>query len=419
MIWEGLFGDQSGNGSGNGYAGKPQPSPRYLRAGLAACRWLRPITYLPIVDGVVVTRFVDVEEVLSDHQRFRVPYTVSMDETTGPFVLGTDDQARYEPEAAYLRAAVNPRRDLEFVRTLTRESANELLERAHSRGQLDLVSGYARKLALRVSADYLGVSGPCEHLLSKWTQAIFLQLFLNLKKETHLRAEAMDAAHEFSRHLEARADKLRTDLLRGATAPDTVFARLVQLQAAHRIDDTGVRRNIAGLVIGAIDTVAKAIVLSFDQLLERPQELREARIAARAGDLDKVAKYTFEALRFNPHNPIILRIAKDDTVLAEGTRREHRVRAGDTVFAATMSAMFDRDRFPNPAQFSIDRDPASYMHFGRGRHSCFGEHLVKAILPEAIMALLSCPALTRAAGKPGRVCGNGYFPDRMLVRFSG
>lgn len=419
MIWEGLFGDQSGSGSGNGYAGKAQTSPLLFRAGLFPFRRLLPITHLPILNKVLVTRFEDVEEVLKDHERFRVPYTMSMDETTGPFILGTDDRARYEPEVAFLRAAVRPDRDLAFVRTLTRESASELLERAHARGQLDLVGGYARKLALRVAADYLGVSGPCEHLLSKWTQAIFLQLFLNLKNDAHLRAEAIDAAHEFSRHLEARADKLRTDLLRGVAAPDTVFARLVQLQATHGIDDTGVRRNIAGLVVGAIDTLAKAIVLSFDQLLDRQEQLDDARVAARKGDIDTVAKYTFEALRFNPHNPIILRIASQNTVLARGTRREHRVNKGDTIVAATMSAMFDRDKFPSPAQFSIERDAASYMHFGRGRHTCFGDHLVKAILPEAIMALLSCPALTRAAGTPGRVCGNGYFPDRMLVRFSG
>lgn len=417
MIWEGLFGDQSDDRPGSEYAGRPQVSPRYLRAGLFPFRKLLPITHLPLRNAVLVTRFVDVEEVLSDPQRFCVPYTTAIARTTGAFILGMDD-VPYDSEATYLRAAVHAG-DLDRVRALTRETAGELLERAQQRGQLDVVSGYARKLALRVSADYLGVSGPCEHTLSKWTQALFLDLFLNLKNDPNLSADAVDAAGEFSRHLEARAEKLRSDAVRGVPAPDTVLARLVALQRVHEIDDAGVRRNIAGLVIGAIDTLAKAIVLSFDQLLSRPTQLAEARVAARAGEVDEVAKYAFEALRFNPHNPIILRVCSRDTVLAEGTRREHSVKQGDTVIAATMSAMFDEGRFPNPGQFNIERDPASYMHFGRGRHTCFGERLVKTILPEALTTLLSCPTLTRAPGKLGRVCGNGYFPSRMLVRLAG
>jgi cytochrome P450 len=416
MIWDGLFGDQSSDEAGHGYAGKPLPSPTFFRVGLATFRALLPIAQLG--KTALVTRFADVEEVLTDHERFHVRYTNKMKRTTGAFILGMNEDVPYQAEAKYLRAAVHPG-DLDRVRALTREFAGELLERGLSRGQLDVVSDYARKLAVRVSADYLGVSGPCEHTLSKWTQALFLDLFLNLKDDRRLSALAVDAATDFCRHLEARADKLRSDTLRGVSSPDTVFARLLQLQATHDIDDTGVRRNIAGLVIGAIDTVAKAVVLSFDQLLARPVQLEEARAAARLGDVERVAKYTFEALRFNPHNPIVLRIAERDTVLAQGTRREHRVKAGDTVVAATMSAMFDRDVFRNPTQFSIDRDATSYMHFGRGRHQCFGEHLVKTILPEAVMALLSCPDLTRAPGKQGRVCGNGYFPDRMLVRLRG
>jgi cytochrome P450 len=425
MTWQGMFDDLTNAGNGADYRGSPTLSPKFWRAGFSALRTVMPVAQFG--KSVLVTRYADVVEVLDDQEHFHVPYTRSINRSTGPFILGMDDRESYESEVEFLRAAVR-KDDLDFIRRLTRERAGELLEQARTRGKLDVAGDYARKIALRVVADYLGVQGPNEQTLTRWTQAIFLDLFLNLTANPRISLLAVDAALEFNRHLDTVAHKLRANSVRTrATAgsraagqhpptADTFFARLVQQQAEYHIDDAGVRRNIAGMVVGALDTITKAIVLSFDQLLEHPLQLAAARAAARAGDVDLVAKYTFEALRFNPHNPIILRRTHRDFRLARGTPRECVVKEGTTVIAATMSAMFDDSVLPDPSQFRIGREPKHYLHFGRGRHTCFGERLNGVVVPEAIMALLSCDELTRAPGKLGRVCASGPFPDRMVVQ---
>ena len=85
-------------------------------------------------------------------------------------------------------------------------------------------------------------------------------------------------------------------------------------------------------------------------------------------DLDE---YVFEALRFNPHNPLIVRRCLRDARLGSGSY-ETNVRAGSTVYALTLSAMFDKDVFAEPETFRIDR-PRDAGHLRRaGRASPSG-----------------------------------------------
>ena len=77
------------------------------------------------------------------------------------------------------------------------------------------------------------------------------------------------------------------------------------------------RTVLIGLLTGAIPTTAKCCAQALDELLKRPAELQRAQAAARAGDDRLMARYVFEALRFNPNNPGLFRIAAEDCVLAE------------------------------------------------------------------------------------------------------
>ncbi|HET7543074.1 MAG TPA: cytochrome P450 [Polyangiaceae bacterium] len=390
-------------------------APEFLRSASFALRRLRPT--LVVAEFATVTRFADVVEVLENETFFRVVpvYAQAMLQTTGAFILGMDDRTRYEHEATFLRSAVRTG-DLEYLRELVASRANELIAAARGRGELDVASGYAHEIALTVASQYFGVPGPDKGSMSRWMRTIFWDLFLNLTKRTSVTELARSAAAELNAYLERLVSELRVRLARDEDVPDDFLSRLVRAQGRFQIDDEGVRRNIGGLVVGAVETLSKAIVHAIDQLLRRPTVFAQASAAALSGQTERVAAYAFEALRFNPHNPIIVRYCAEDFRLARGTTREAVIRAGTTTFASTLSGMFDASVLPSPHEFRIDRPWEHYLHFGRGMHRCFGERLNRVIIPQAVQALLASQNLARLHGDAGRIHYEGPFPSQLLVK---
>lgn len=389
-------------------------APELLRSAAFALRRVRPT--LLVGDMAVATRFADVVEILENEEYFRVVpiYAAAMEQTTGAFILGMDERAAYEREARFLRSAVKSA-DLERVRGIVLSRATELLDRVPPGGALDVASGYAHKIALTVVSEYFGVTGPNEATMSRWMRTIFWDLFLNLTKRTSVTQAARRSAAELTPFLEHQAGEIRARLERGEPTRDDFFSRLVRSQKEFGIDDAGVRRNIGGIIVGAVDTLSKSIVHALDQLLRRPRVLQKARAAAAASSGSDLAGFVFEALRFNPHNPIIVRHCAADFRLARGTERETLIPAGTTVYASTLSAMFDSSVLTSPHEFRTDRPWEHYLHFGRGMHRCFGERFNRVIVPEAIRALLLRPRLSRRWGVGGHIQYDGPFPSSMVV----
>ena len=100
---------------------------------------------------------------------------------------------------------------------------------------------------------------------------------------------------------------------------------------------------------------------ALDQLLQRPDALAQAHAAAAAGNDALFAAYVFEALRFNPNNPGVFRVAAEDYTVAKGTMRATTIPKGASVLAATQSAMFDENKVDSPNEFRVDR-PAWVLH---------------------------------------------------------
>jgi cytochrome P450 len=201
----------------------------------------------------------------------------------------------------------------------------------------------------------------------------------------------------------------------GGEARDDVLGRMLELQsdAGHRpwLDDDAICRNISGLIIGALETTNKSVVHVIDELLRRPEALRGARAAALAGDMAKVRGYAFEALRFNPFAPMVVRFCGKGASVGS-----HYVPAQKTVFAVTSSAMFDSAAVDHPNDFRPDRS-IDYLHFGHGLHRCQG-HLINGVqVPELAASVLRLKNLRRARGKDGRVTYVGPFPERFVVEF--
>lgn len=389
-------------------------SPPVLRLLGSILRRHKPV--LKLGSQAYVARYADVTAVLGDSERFGVTeiYTARMERTTGSFMLGMENTPLYRREASFIRAAVKPA-DMARVKAMVTARATEILTAAKAKGRIDVVSEYARLLPLHVVQTYFGVRGPEQQsAYLRWLRNIFWELFLNLGGDARVTQAALVDSAELNDHIDLVIAEHQQALAAGK-APDDFVTRLLELRTSEytELDDVALRRNIGGVIVGAVETQAKAMIHALTELLSRPTELAEARRAAAAGDDDLLSRYVFEALRFNPQTPVIVRRCHQDTTIGSGASATPIPR-GTNVFVLTLSAMFDEDIVDDPDHFRVDRAKTHHLHFGHGQHTCFGAQLNNVVLPAAIKQLLLLPTL-RISEQTPRTEYEGPFPDRLVL----
>ncbi len=388
-------------------------SPRLQRPVFSLLRCLVPV--LRIGSTVVVTQNADGVDVLRRNSEFTLAALNGprMRRWNGDFILGMDGGPDYERELAALRRAAPG--DLTAVAAFVADTAAGLVEAVRPSGRLDVVGQLARVVPARVVATIYGVPGPDEATTMRWMRALFDAVFLDDGPRARKAAELTVAEQRpyMARLIAGR----RSALAAGDDVPDDMLTRLVAMGAAESwLDDDAVRRNINGVIVGALETTAKTVTLVVDELLRRPSALATARAAALTGDIDAVRQHAWEALRFLPHGPLLERHATQATTIGP---RQRPVPAGALVLVVTASAMFDSAAFPDPNSFRADRPLDSYLHFGHGLHTCFGLAVNQVQIPELVAAVLRLPGLRRAPGPAGRLSWDGPFPDRLVVEFDG
>jgi cytochrome P450 len=376
----------------------------------------------PIVSNgeiTVVTLNEDVKEVLGDPSRFTAGlYGPKMDAVTGPFILGVDDTPLYHHDHAAMDRAVRPA-DMAGIAGETYGAAHALVEAARAGdGKIDLVTGLCEPVLDEVITSYFGTPGPDTETQVRWARNVFWELFINVNNLTETRERALADAAQWRPHLDGLIDARKAQIEAGDDVPDDVLTRLLRYQSEDEpnFSDVAIRHNILGNITGWIPTISNAFPRAVDVLLDRDDDLEGAQEAARAGDRDLVSRYIFEASRFNPQNFALLRLVARDTTIAGGTDRETPVKAGSTVFAATLSAMHDERAIEEPDEFRTDRPWSQYMLFGYGLHTCYGQQIVRNQMPALAAALLEGPRIKRARGGDGRMDWEGPFPSALTVR---
>ncbi len=370
----------------------------------------RPILQSPL--ATLVAQFRDVEEILHREEVFSVsPYLPRMMGVIGPFVLSQDITPGYDHDISVLRLVVR-REDLARVKdTVSRHAAEIVTELFQGRGPVDIVRTLTRKVPVRLADEYFGFSAPHDEQMMAWARSCFREFFINLRNDPVVRAPAVAAGAEMRQRLDALLAERRAS---DADGKDDVMGRLLRLQRAGDVaglDDDGVCRTLMGLVIGMVETTSQAAVQALLVLFSRPDVLASAAAAAKADDDNALSNLVFEALRFRPINPMIVRVAKDDYSLAAGEQHRTLIRKGTTVFALTWSAMFDPRVLDTPEEFRPDRPDYHYMHFATGQHACYGRYISRIQIPQILKPLLKLEGL-RAAGAPEY---DGTFPETLQV----
>lgn len=381
--------------------------------GFTILRAIRPIFRMRRT--YIVTRYDDVREVFLADADFPVPYGPKLDVIMGgePFFLGMGNTAEYRRDTATMRLAVRREDIPSRLGPETLALAEAIVARAG--GELEVVDTLARTVTFEVLGKYFGVPNPPGADLRVWATRLFEFQFADSGNDPSLRQEVDVIAPALRRYV----DDLIAQRRRSGEVKDDVLGRCLLLQSGQAPDltDVQIRSALIGFIVGGLPQPPMVVPHALEQLLRRPRELAGAQRAARAGDDALVARYVFEALRYDPLAPGLQRNVAGPHTVAKGTRRAVTIPQGASVLVAFSSAMRDGRRIPSPRQFRTDRLPHEYLHFGYGLHTCFGIHINHALIPLMLRPLLQRQDLRRRSGSLGKLRKRGAFADRLWVRY--
>ncbi|SFK30238.1 cytochrome P450 [Methylocapsa palsarum] len=354
----------------------------------------RPILVMPEV--TLATRFDDCAEILRRHDVFSVALYKPKQ---GDYFMAQDDTAVHWREKSIMRAILDFE-DIPAIRTFVASKAAELL--ASAGGSMEAVAGLTRAVPLALVQEWFGFEHVDPAKLCKWSYWSQIDTFWNQPFDAiawsdpaKVIAEREAAGKEMVVYLielvAIREGKLKLGL--GGHDPVT---RLLELSSsgAVKFDLRRVIENVAGLLIGAVETTSHAVVNALDFLISRPDDLAKARAAALGENTAAVDGYVFEAIRFRPAFPYFFRTCEEDAVLGRGEAYETAVPKGTTVLAVTQSGMFDPKAMSHPDEFDAGRGLGNQFHFGLGLHECLGRAIGRVMIPEIVAQSLRLSELT-------------------------
>lgn len=373
-------------------------------------RWVKPI--LSVKAFTLVTRYQDVQEVLSRDDAFNVTYAEKMHAITNGsnFFLGMPPSPRYQQDVSNSRIALR-RTDIETIVSPLVDKISQEIVSKHS-GNIDFVKDLSSVVPARLVAEYIGIPGPSQIELVEWTSHMFHYLFFPNTTPDEDKKALEDAA-------KARnyIDQLILKRKNTSERKDDVLGRFLDLQSASLpgTSDTDIRNNLIGIIIGAIPTTSKAATLVLQYLLENPKALSSAQSAARDNDIEKLNQHVLESLRFKAFNPGVFRQCTQDYTIARGTFRSKTIKKGSTVLASTQSGMMDGRKIKKPKKFDIGRPPSAYMPYGYGLHTCFGQYINNVQIALILKSVLVKENLQADIANPTL---DGPFPTSFPISYS-
>lgn len=381
---------------------------------------------------VLLTRDEDVREVLGRDDIFTVPWGKDVrllndgGEPGTPFILGLDTRDPDEEKLYWhgLKQVMQAfRRDdvANVVRPMAAQRASQIVQCA-GHGPFDVIQGLFVEVFIDTCERYFGVPVPqgSHAKFFQWTVAVSGLLFGPPYERDHAWQTA-DAGADRVAELVDIAIAGAIEQVNNGTSEDVVLHRLARrhVDDPEAMDWLTMRAIMVGMIMGSVPTNAVSAGHILEILFSRPEAMEAARAAAHGGDDAQLSRCLFEAMRFKPLNPGPWRRCQKDYVVARGTPRQTRIRAGTVVLASTQSAMLDPRNVDRPGRFDGTRDPAGSLLFGYGLHWCVGKAIADAQITQAFKALLRQEGrLSRAPGAAGRTKLLGLFPEQLFVQFS-
>jgi cytochrome P450 len=419
-----------------------------FKLAFALLRRVRPVA--AICSAVVVTKAGDVRDVLDRFDDFQLGEVIRPGMPWGPFLMTVDWREQHMHERELLQRVVRPGDSL-YLKTLAAQQCREQLHalRRAKRDSVDVVSELAEPVMVAVADKYFGLPpiGGDEKKMARTMSDIASLIMVGPPEGSHRWRQQRASIVALSNHVD---DQIRAKSSAPAPASaDDLLTRLAQLLSQVQrpwFDADWVRRHVIGLAGTGGATIVRATTHALDQLVARPAALQRARAqaarlvadeatecqlahggadqkqsdAARARteqSLLRLRQSIYEALRFRPMLPLLVRYCPRETILAKDAKRARLVHAGSRVLAPPLAAMFDPKAMEMPWRFCSSRPLEDFLHFGHGDRSCFGRYVADVVMLEIIRALLRLPDLVRVAGLAGSVRYDGPVPRSLVLCF--
>jgi len=350
-------------------------------ATLARLRADEPVSWVPVLDGWVVTRRDLCIEVMRDAERFTVDDPrFSTAQVVGPSMLsldGAEHRRHRDPFAAAFRRTEVLERFADRVST----QAHELVQDLAPNGRAEVRRDLAGPLAVRVVAAALDLLDVEPAIVLGWYDAIVAAVDrISAGGEVDDRARTAYAA--LDRHVGG-------SIARG----EGVLAQATGTLAAPEVVS-----NAAVMMFGGIETSEGMTTSLFWHLLTTPGALQ-----AVLEDRALIPNAVEESLRLEPAAARVDRYATVDAELGGVT-----IPRGDLVIVSLTAANRDPETFPSPDAFDLARPNArTHLAFAQGPHACVGLHLARLETQSALEAALD--------GWPGLRLDDGATPPTGVV----
>lgn len=348
---------------------------------LARLRDAEPVSWVPVLDGWLVTRRDLCVEVMRDATTFTVDDPrFSTAQVVGPSMLSLDgdehDRHRDPFAGAFRRPQV-----MEHFAARVRGEAHSLVDGLAASGRAEIRRDLAGPLAVRVVAAALDLLDVEPAVVLGWYDEIVAAVD-RVSAGGEVGQRARDAVASLDRHV-------ASSLARG----DGVLAGATTTLTANEVVS-----NAAVMMFGGIETSEGMTTSLFWHVLTTPRAL-----AAVQSDRSLVPNAIDESLRLEPAAGRVDRYATADVELGGTT-----IHRGDLVIVSLTGANRDPDTFPSPDVFDLTRPNArAHLAFAQGPHACVGVHLAKLETQSALESALD--------GWPGLHLGDGATAPTGVV----
>ncbi len=327
-----------------------------------------PITFHDGLNSWLLSRFDDVEKVLTSRTFTTENYAWQLEPVHGPTILQLEG-TRHRLTRGIITPTLRGRSMRDTFEQVIKGNCERLIDDWRRDSYVDLVKQFTQKLPLSVILDVLGLEHHMKPTFRVWYNAIH-DYFTNIAGDEAVRQAGLRVKEELQAYMlpliAERKDNPGEDLI----------SKIVHAEInGERLSDIEIKSFISFLLVAGSETTDLQMANMWLRLLEHPDQL-----AAVRQDRSLIPAAFAETLRHTPAVLMIMRQASEDTDFHNKT-----VRAGETVTLLLAAANHDPRKYQNPEKFNIFREGvnpvfeleqyASHSTFARGRHFCIGSKL--------------------------------------------
>ncbi|MBX3012308.1 MAG: cytochrome P450 [Caldilineaceae bacterium] len=378
---------------------KANPYPTY-----AILRDAAPLHRRLAADGKTalwfLTRYEDVAALLRDQKRFVKDVTSTLSPAEQQALPPTPPLLRLlsnhmlnldPPDHTRLRALVNKAFTATMVAQMgvrIQQITDQLLDRVHKQGGMDLIEDFAFPLPMIVIAELLGIPPKDRLRFRNWSSA-FVTPSANLQRSAKKLAKAGQVMEDFTHYMRQifalRRQKPREDLI----------SHLLQAEEnGDTLREEELFSMMILLIVAGHETTVNLLGNGMLALLQHPdqQALLRAQPALLSVAIEEMIRYD------GPVERATMRFAAEAVTLGDVT-----ICRGDAVSLVLGSADRDPTQFSHPDTFDITREQPRHLGFGLGIHYCLGSALARLEGQIAINTLLQRYPAMRLAGPPAQL----------------